>query len=88
MDSKQYQRLTAAFVTMAEQSNLPDLRTRWRRLAHACESIGKNLQSAEKRRRDKPSIVKRVTSRLAIAWATVHSSFEFLLEPVADFLSL
>jgi hypothetical protein len=75
---------------MAEQSNLPDVWTRWRRLAHACQSLGKNLQSdlntGQKERSGKRSIAKRVTSRLAIAWAAVHRSFEILVEPLATFL--
>jgi hypothetical protein len=90
MNSVEYRRLTAAFNAMAEQSSHPDIRTRWRRLAQACQSFGKNPQSdlseAEKVRSHKRSIGTRITSRLAVAWAAVHSSFELLVEPLATLL--
>jgi hypothetical protein len=90
MDSKQYGRLNAAFLAMAEQSSHPDIRTRWRRLAQACQNFAKNPQSdlnkAERERPHKRSIATRITSRLAVAWAAVHSSFELLVEPLAILL--
>jgi hypothetical protein len=90
MDSKQYGRLNAAFLAMAEQSSHPDIRTRWRRLAQACQNFAKNPQSdlnkAERERPHKRSIATRITSRLAVAWAAVHSSFELLVEPLATLL--
>jgi hypothetical protein len=71
MDAKRYGRLNAAFLAMAEQSSHPDVRTRWRRLAQACQSFGKNPQSdldeAERKNPHKRSIATRITSRLAIA---------------------
>jgi hypothetical protein len=90
MDSKQYGRLNAAFLAMAEQSSHPDIRTRWRRLAQVCQDFAKNPQSdlnkAERERPHKRSIATRITSGLAVASAAVHSSFELLVEPLATLL--
>jgi hypothetical protein len=37
MDSDQYRRLSATCLTMAWQSNLPEVRARWLTLAKDCE---------------------------------------------------
>jgi hypothetical protein len=86
MDAKQYGRLNTAFLVMAEQANVPDVRGRWRALAHACQSLGKEPDLNKGKRSDKRLITKRITSRLAIAWAAIHSSVEFLVEPLATLL--
>jgi hypothetical protein len=90
MDSRKYVRLNAAFLAMAEQSSHPDIQTRWRRLAQACQNFAKNAQldlnKTERVRSHKRTIGTRITSRLAVACAAVHSSFELLVEPLATLL--
>ena len=39
MGSDEYRRLRAAFLTMAQQSDLPNVQTRWLALAQACSNL-------------------------------------------------
>jgi hypothetical protein len=39
MGSDEYRRLRAAFLTMAQQSDLPNVQARWLALAQACFSL-------------------------------------------------
>ena len=39
MGSDEYRRLCAAFLTMAQHSDLPNVQTRWLALAQACSSL-------------------------------------------------
>jgi hypothetical protein len=43
MHSDEYRRLHAAFLAMAEQSDLPDVQTRWLTLAQACFGLAKDV---------------------------------------------
>ena len=79
MDSRKYVRLNAAFLAMAEQSSHPDIQTRWRRLAQACQNFAKNAQldlnKTERVRSHKRTIGTRITSPLRALQFTAASSF-------------
>jgi hypothetical protein len=88
MDSNQYHRLSAAFLAMADQSNLPDVRDRWRTLAQSCFSLAKERPTKKciEDRSSKKSMATRIGSRLAIAWCTAQTSAELLVEPLSALL--
>jgi hypothetical protein len=43
ISSDEYRRLEAAFITMAEQSDLPNAQARWHALAETCSSLATDL---------------------------------------------
>ena len=49
MHSDEYDRLYAAFLSMAQQSSLRDVRTRWLALAQDCLSLAKDANDGIKR---------------------------------------
>jgi hypothetical protein len=63
MHSDEYRRLYAACLTMANQSNLPDVRARWLTLAKDCDDAFWNSKAGDGR--SKP-ITTRLKMRAAV----------------------
>jgi hypothetical protein len=63
MDSDEYRRLYATCLTMANQSNLPNVRARWLTLAKDCDDASWNSNARDGR--SKP-ITTRLKMRAAV----------------------
>ena len=89
MQSDEYLRLSSTCLTMAAQSNLPDVQGRWRTLAQSCFSLAIAQSRAKECFEDKSNkkpIYARIASRLTIAWCTAHTGAELLVEPLSVLL--
>jgi hypothetical protein len=86
----EYRRLHAACLTMALQSDLPNVQNRWLALAQACSSIAVEEATgphARKRVGDRPkSILARVNSRVAVVLCASPDPALFFAESVSAFL--
>ena len=91
MQPDDYRRLSAACLTMAEQSNPPDVQARWRTLAQSCFGLAKDLPAKSRAKKwfedqsNKKSISVRIGSPLAIGWCLAQTGAE-LVEPLSAFL--
>jgi hypothetical protein len=63
MDSDEYRRLYATCLTMAKQSDLPDVRARWLTLAKGCDDAFWNSNARDGR--SKP-MARRLKMRAAV----------------------
>jgi hypothetical protein len=63
VQSDEYRRLRASCLTMAKQSNSPDVRARWLVLAKDCEDV---LEASSATRGRSKSISTRLRARAAV----------------------
>ena len=63
MHSDEYRRLHATCLTMANQSNSPDVRARWLALAKDCENLRGGAGASERRSK---SLTTRLSTRAAL----------------------
>ena len=63
MHTDDYRRLYATCLTMAEQSNLPDVRARWLALAKDCKDLLASSSAGEGRSK---SLSTRLSTRAAV----------------------
>jgi hypothetical protein len=90
MGSDEYRRLRAAFLTMAQQSDLPNVQARWLALAQACFSLAIDQSTGSHARKcagdRSKSILTDFGSRVAIGLCAAQEAAPFLAEPVSAFL--
>ena len=63
MHSDEYRRLYATCLTMAKQSNSPDVRARWLALTKDCEDL---IEASSARGRRSKSLSTRLSTRAAV----------------------
>jgi hypothetical protein len=63
MHCDEYRRLSATCLTMAKQSNSPDVRARWLALAKGCENL---LVGSSAREHRSKSLSTRLSTRAAV----------------------
>ena len=76
MRSDEYGRLYVAFLSMAQQSNLRDVQTRWLALAQDCLTFTKEAQDGKRVERRSKSITN----------ASMISRLNLHYEPLSTFL--
>jgi hypothetical protein len=86
VDSDEYGRLYAAFLSMAQQSNLRDVRARWLALAQDCLSLTKEARDGKRAEGRSRSILTRLGSRTAIGLCVAQNMAAFFADPVSAFL--
>jgi hypothetical protein len=86
MHSDEYDRLYAAFLSMAQQSSLRDVRTRWLALAQDCLSLAKEPNEGKRAEGRSKSILTRLGSRTAIGLCVVQNTAAFFADTVSSFL--
>jgi hypothetical protein len=86
VDSDEYGRLYAAFLSMAQQSNLRDVRARWLALAQDCLSLTKEAHDGKRAEGRSRSILTRLGSRTAIGLCVAQNTAAFFADPVSAFL--
>jgi hypothetical protein len=84
MRSDEYGRLYAAFLSIAQQSNLRDVQARW--LAQDCLSLAKEAHDGKRAEGRSRSILTRLGSRTAIGLCVAQNMAAFFADPVSAFL--
>jgi hypothetical protein len=86
MLSDEYGRLSVAFLSIAQQSSLQDVRTRWLALAQDCLSLAKEANDGKRAEGRSKSIPTRLGSRMAIGLCVVQNTAAFFADTVSSFL--